>query len=208
MSKHKHNYKVISYSGLTATFVCKCGMNVIINFTKDENQVIRRLLKEELRASVGVHRVWYSFIRNFKIKGKEQFKFTGYELITKVEKWAKNHKNDVILCACDDSHFMDSLLCLVDHKTKNSYMGTTMVYIPQNGIGTSEAFLYPGHAKGLIAGLGKTLKEFDRSRFKMTYEHKVVAAFLTRIAARLSAGERWDGMFEAKCSNSINKKGK
>ncbi len=107
-----------------------------------------------LQIDTSLHKVWFDFCKRFK--NEDKYLFIGYELMQKVEKWAKKYPKDVFISPCDDAVFASSLLVLIEHRTKNEYMGTTVVVIPQcTGETPLEFFLYLTHRKQLIKILEK-----------------------------------------------------
>jgi hypothetical protein len=103
-----------------------------------------------------IHTIWHEFARRFKKceKGQDRYRYVGYDLMGRVEKWAEKYPKDVRIAAIDDSYFASSYLVLIEHRTKRSYMGTTAVVIPQcSGEDPLEFFMYPGHQKSLLGAL-------------------------------------------------------
>ena len=92
----------------------------------------------------GIHKIWHEFGRRF-IDGLKGDQTNRGETLDKVYEWAKKHPNDVYFAQCDDSSFMSSDIILVDHKTKDNYMGITAVVVPQCQDPVVTVFFYPGH---------------------------------------------------------------
>lgn len=124
----------------------------------------------------GLHKIWHEFTRKFKLHiktgetellGKKvpiidssKWRWIGYELMTRVEKWAKRYPEDVRITGIDDDHFASSMLVLVEHRLRDQYMGTSVVVIPQcTGEAPIVFFMYPGHRNALA----KTLNAIDRA---------------------------------------------
>jgi hypothetical protein len=105
-----------------------------------------------------VHVVWHRFQRRFKTDtGK--YKLKGWALMKAIAKWAKRYPTDVFITGCDDAFFAGSDLVFIEHQSPNTYMGTTVLYIPQcTGEEPIEFFLYPGHRKNLVEVLSKLNK--------------------------------------------------
>lgn len=168
----KHRFRFASYSGrgrggrkikirgtrktvlsvaLTLGFRCdKCGETVERKATPKE----RALHEKHVDWSRGpnIHKVWHEFQRRFKKDDK--YSFIGYDLMLRVEKWAKKYPREVRCLYIDDSYFCNSSLVLVEHRHARAYMGTTAVVIPQcTGESPMEFFLYPGDRNALIAAL-------------------------------------------------------
>jgi hypothetical protein len=113
-----------------------------------------------------VHLIWHRFVKAFmkdKLKpgtSVEEFKYTGYDLMKRVERWAKHYPTQVFVSRCDDAIFAGSLLVCIEHASKNSYHGTSVLYIPQcTGEPPIIFFLYPGHRKELMGVLKKLGKK-------------------------------------------------
>jgi hypothetical protein len=141
--------------------------------------------------SSGLHAVWHEFARRFKRQvvtgtgkiGKKTFKYTqevwrwiGYELMQRVAKWAVKYPDDVRITSCDDNHFSSSDLVLIEHKTRDRYMGTTVVYVPQcSGEQPIDFFLYPSHRHALIKTLqaiGKVAAVVERRERAVERAHR------------------------------------
>jgi len=108
-----------------------------------------------------IHAVAREFDRKFRdYTGKiaSTWKKTGYALMYAVERWAKKYPEDVRLVSCDDSYFTGSRLVLIEHRAKRSYMGTTLISIPQLSDNPCEMFLYP-HS---VEALGKAMRDIRR----------------------------------------------
>jgi len=171
----------LSTSGTTCRFKCKsCGFEVDRKSTKADINCIKNMFKCTPRTNI--HRVWHDFSNKFtmiiRIKGKptkigkkkfypreERWRWTGYDLMVRVEKWAKKYKNDVTIVRCDDNYHAGSKMVLIQHRKQHNaeYMGTSIVFIPQcTGENPSRIFLYPDHHDSLI----KALKEIKRRNIK------------------------------------------
>lgn len=100
-----------------------------------------------------IHHLWHKFYKLF-INEDGSYKYWGWEFIQKVEKFAEKN-TDVEIAGCDDSYFSSSVIVCVPHKGNQSYMGTTVVFIPQMSGPPCEIFLYPGHRINLIEVLKK-----------------------------------------------------
>ena len=170
-SKHTHRYSYYGRTGtdkaMIAIFKCKCGDEVQRPMTKAEMRWQQPFSPKD----GGVHRVWYEFIKKFmkrtnqqwvRMKGfkrkcliyKEVFRWEGYKMMVKAGEWARRHPNDVQVVVCDDDCHASSILLLIDHKTHDKYMGTSVVYIPQcTGEKPIKFFLYPNHRSCLITAL-------------------------------------------------------
>ena len=93
------------------------------------------------------------------------FKWSGYELMERLERFAKRNPG-VVALGCDDHYHASSTVCIIPHRSRTKYWGSTVVIAPQLGIfPATEFFLYPGHAAELARALGSTLKE-GRAKLK------------------------------------------
>ena len=117
-----------------------------------------------------VHKVWHDFCKKFK--NDAGWEYQEAELQSAVETWAKDYPDDVRIAGCDDTYFMSSDLVLIEHQSKNKYMGTTVVYIPQRGE-PAEFFLYPGHRDWLDKAL---VGIWRKSQKVMTRENRAMRA--------------------------------
>lgn len=159
---HKHSYK-LAYSSscgnsVKAAFKCKCGDLKEKELSKKEKFALKRVDNQY----GNIHKVFHDFLKKFANFGgvPTVFKSKGADLSDAVEVWAKKYPNDVRMVRCDDSFHSTSDLVLIEHKSKNYYMGTTAVYIPQcSGEDPIEFFLYPSHTNQLI----KALQEIKRA---------------------------------------------
>src|SRR5947207_1911919 len=68
------------------------------------------------------------------------------------------------VASCDDDHFCSSDLVLVRHGTGDNYMGIRVAYLPQVAGEPATFFLYPKHARSLLAALRAVGDEATRSR--------------------------------------------
>lgn len=155
--KHRHTWR---FNGTLGTdrvlFYCpdaSCKEITERAATKAETRLIKSHQREAFADISAVHKMWNSYCNLVEAKG-----LAGYDASRLMEKWAaKQPEGHVFYVPCDDASFMGSDLWLIEHKTHNRYMGTSMVYIPQDE-DRSRAFLYTGHR--LV--LAKTLKEIQR----------------------------------------------
>lgn len=87
------------------------------------------------------------------------FKWGGWELMMRLEKFAGRHK-EVVILQCDDHYHASSTICLIPHVSKKEFWGTTVVIAPQMGIfPATEFFLYPDEADALAKALGAGFRE-------------------------------------------------
>lgn len=137
--------------GVKVTLECtECGFYKEREATREEAKFLRPSFG--FKQATSVHKVAHEYDRRFK-------GLSGYELIVKVERWAKKYPDDVRLVSVDDSHFAGSLLVLIEHRTKTQYMGTSAIIIPQcTGEAPIQFFLYPGHRRELMRALASIEK--------------------------------------------------
>lgn len=129
-------------------FRCEnCKTEYLRKATKKEQKILERnhFYLGSPKRKDDIHYVIHDFQRKF---GK--WNLTGYEFMVAVEKWAKKFPNDVQIIGCDDDSFMSSNLVLIEHKSEKAFMGTTVVYIPQNNGPVQQFFLYPGHLENFL----------------------------------------------------------
>lgn len=224
---HKHKFVNVSYSKGSVEFMCKFGWDSKTDFkdrcrerrerlsTKDERKVLDKYdFIRTRRKEDDVHRVSHEFFRRFT-DGKGGWKLIGYELSNAVEKWAKKYPDDVRIASVDDDHFSSSDLVFIEHKARHSYMGTSVVYIPQHSDGKdgipSSFFMYPGHLDGIMQTLKSIVKsaapfkkrerEFRKKQgidikknIKWTTEHELNKASLeTKLEKHRAASiKRWN----------------
>jgi hypothetical protein len=81
------------------------------------------------------------------------FKWSGWELMERLRKFAKKHPQVQIL-GCDDNYHASSTVCVIPHACKEESWGLTVVIAPQmGGFPATEFFLYPSHAQPLAEAL-------------------------------------------------------
>jgi hypothetical protein len=112
------------------------------------------------KKSATIHKVWHAFQRKFFENGDgHTWKWTGYDLTCKVEKWAKRYPKDVFSGHIDDSHFCSSDIYFILHRDGKKNQGTTVVVLTQcDEQPPCEFFMYPIHVKGMIDILSKINK--------------------------------------------------
>lgn len=181
--KHKHHFVVSYWSGRSVSYLCRCGASKNRNTTSDEEKEIKRRMLTSLdlpdNHPDNIHRVWHDFSRRFakfkkiSFEGKSMrhpertktythrvadgWKYTGWELIVAIEKWAKKYPDDVFQATVDDSSYMGSRLFFIVHRNRISYHGTTVFYAPQDGQGAGYFFMYPGHRASVEEALQRVL---------------------------------------------------
>jgi len=107
---------------------------------------------------LNVHEVYHKFCKRFQ-DSDGKFKKHGYPLMAAIERWALDYPKQVFIVTCDDMVHSTSELIIIEHSSKTSYMGATVIFVPQcTGEYPIQFFLYPHSRKNLIKvlkGLGK-----------------------------------------------------
>lgn len=140
--------------GLHLGFRCKkCEERIERKATAGERKFYATFVMRLENKAPHTHTVWHDFVKCFKTKDNV-YRWIGYPLMERVEKWAEKYPGDVRVVGIDDSFFSTSDLVLVEHRTDRTYTGTTAVVIPQcSGEAPIEFFLYPRHRTGLLGAL-------------------------------------------------------
>ncbi len=149
------SWSLLSHTGpLEVTLTCQaCGARRVRKATKQEALVFKQDQRRFQSESDKAHAVWHDFCKRFKPAPDNVFKYTGYDFISRVEKWARKFPKDVRIVPCDDDYFASSILVLIEHQAPTFYMGTSVVCIPQLSGDPTCMFLYPRHRSLLLAGL-------------------------------------------------------
>ncbi len=156
VKKHKCKY-FYSYSRGIDKIGFRCAVCKLF-MERDTSQAEKSDLREHQHVmkveSTRIHKVFHSYIKNIRDKG-----FKGYDASVAMTKWAKRQpKGHVHLVSCDDSSHMGSDLWLIEHKTESTYMGTTVIYLPQD-LNSREFFLYPYN----VAQLNRVLTKIEKA---------------------------------------------
>jgi hypothetical protein len=158
----KHVWKWTSRTSTEENQRCRCGKTRTVKFTKKQ----RAARKKEMHRMFypppeeNIHRVSHRFQKAFGNGINVPWKYKGYEMMGKVERWARHYPDDVTLCRCDDSYYSGSMLVLLEHKAPKPkpghWHGVSIIIIPQcSGEDPLQFFLYPSHQ----IELEKKLKE-------------------------------------------------
>jgi hypothetical protein len=150
--KHVWRFNSERNRHLRLQFWCsKCKTYCERAASKSEREILKSHYKEFDNSDL--HKVWHSYVHVVQNSGRG-----GYEAQELMAQWAAQQPNGhVHFVGCDDSSHMGSDLWIIEHKTKNKYMGSTVVYIPQDEV-HNEFFLYPGHRKELARALASIEK--------------------------------------------------
>lgn len=147
----EHEFKPSAYSGSP-----KCGKENERPMTKKELKKWVKRCKEQDRRCKEWNKLWHKFSN--KLSDHVTFKYKGYDLMERVERFAKKHPT-VKIAHVDDSYFSSSYIAFFPHERKDEYWGTTALLIPQcSGEPATAFFLYPGHVDGLIEVLQEIQK--------------------------------------------------
>jgi hypothetical protein len=168
-------FAVGSKKGGTKNIVCDiCKKRWEVPLTADEKRLWRERIKQENSRSKDLHALYRAFQKAFyqdNQKGRVGWKYKGYELMKRIEEFAKKHP-ELVLLSCDDSWYTSSMIVLIPHRIDIDieYWGTTVVIVPQcTGEPPLEMFLYPGHAVELEKALHGLNCEFRRKKKTKLY---------------------------------------
>jgi hypothetical protein len=192
MPKHRHKFKIYSFNMLSLSERCACGATQDRKPNPKEKKRFLANWKQSQKDSKELHKLYHEFCRKFRHLGGTKkkktvkarkgtskkksssaksvqhspWKWTAYELMERVEKWAK--KNPTVTYArCDDNHFASSDLVFIPHQNKKEYMGSTVVFLAQcDGQSPATFFLYPSHVDSVMSALNK-LKELEAKKSKI-----------------------------------------
>jgi hypothetical protein len=168
MSKHKCNFKIVSYNPNEISKKCtKCNERITRATTKQEQKDIQKKNISSFKKADKLHFVWHKFqsLLDFTVLSSQEDRL---RLADKFNKLAKKYPNHVSVCRCDDGMFMGSDIFLIHSKTDRSWMGVNVVYIPQCGPAPVCLFLYPDHVTGLL----NALKFADKEKTKLNRAYK------------------------------------
>lgn len=91
-------------------------------------------------------------------------KVANYRAAQRILNFTKRNP-EVVDVRCDDNTFSGSHIFLVPHCSKKDFMGTTMIFVPQNAREQNVMFLYPCHLDNLIKELQK-MQKLEKKRRK------------------------------------------
>ena len=161
--KHRHRWQLQSYGGWEVSFRCSCGETKSRRMTKAEYdwQVNSTRKWGVLRKSKegDIHYIFHKFLSQLCDEYLKP-KFSGYDLMQRMARFACRYPTCKIL-TCDDSSHSGSYILLIPHENKTEYWGTTLIITPQFGQPTA-IFLYPGHLDEMLKALQATQKKFRR----------------------------------------------
>lgn len=148
--EHKHNYKLLMYSGVEGTFSCtKCKHKVTRKFTKAERRLIVAEWNKEEKRITKLHTVshrWQALEKRYVEKKMY------YQLMDAAEKFAKKYAADTRLTRIDDNMFMGANLLFIYHRAGDYFMGTSVVVLTQTEK-PFHYFMYPGDVREALEAL-------------------------------------------------------
>lgn len=153
VKNHRHQYRVSGHTSKELWFRCTlegCAKQVKRRATKSEARKLSSHFKKWISESFPMHKLWHSFTETFckketDEKGCRLWKWKGYPLMQRVDKWRKKNP-EVMSVKVDDAVHAGSRLIFIPHEDDYTYMGCTVVYIPQcTGEDPICFFLYPCH---------------------------------------------------------------
>lgn len=108
---------------------------------------------EFVESAEGIHAVLFDLWDRFTDPTTGEFRLHGWPLMQELELWARRWPGDARIVPCDDECHMGSWLVLIEHRTTHSYMGTSVMYVPQHHGPPVRFFLYPCDRGALAAAL-------------------------------------------------------
>lgn len=157
MDKCNHRYRLSAHSCAVLIFRCrKCGENASRATTKEEKKEIIKEFNASLRSTKdSIHWISHQYRKKFMERDRCTYKYFGYNLMQRVEKWVKNYPS-IQVVPVDCGYFMGAILVLIPHENKYEYFGTTAIFIEQDDSKPpAEFFLYPSSTKWLMEALRK-----------------------------------------------------
>jgi len=155
--RHRHYFRLIGVMGCGGVFGtkfskamakrmkieedCRCKEKRSRAPSYAEAKKIWQKLYDHYLHTTSMYKLWFDFRKRFMCKGG--FKYKGYRLRCKVDRWAAKNP-EVIISTCDDGLFMSSVVVFIPCANNKEYMGTNVISIPQAG-DPSELFFYPHH---------------------------------------------------------------
>lgn len=150
----KHKWSKSGVNSKTTSEVCTlCKEGRDRPATKEEAKEAKKKFKELMVEAKALHRVWHDFCKRFI--PDQKWKYIGYDLMVKVNRWARKYPQDVKITRCDDNVHAGSDIVYINHRVDNKkWFGTTVVVIPQcTGEEPMRFFLYPQHHKEMVKAL-------------------------------------------------------
>jgi len=163
-----HTFKVSSYTTKHITYRCsKCNERAERSSSKEEEKYISE--KQNRRLNPPKHYVWHNFAKAFQ-NDDMSWKKEKLNKMHAISKWAEKYPEHIRIIRCDDSVNSSSVIIFIEHKSERSYMGTTMLCVPQCSPDPPiSMFLYPNHVENMIAALQeievqtRTIKEIENA---------------------------------------------
>ena len=106
-------------------------------------------------------RAWESFCAEFI--DNSGWRWKSFELMDRIEEWAKSWPDGAVSAECDDTLFTSSVVWLVSTGRHFGKNGTVVaVFVPQcTGADPATIVLHPDHRDGLIAALRRAGERRD-----------------------------------------------
>ena len=159
----KHSFKTVGTNPSVLRLRCeKCQASTERATTRAERAEINRKNRESERKIASIHAVFHKFQRRFSDNSLTGYRWSGYELMRRVDKYIDKNP-EILSVGVDDSYHSGSSVYLIPHESEKEYWGTTALYVPQcSGEAPIEFFMYPGHLDGMLAALKALKKRQDR----------------------------------------------
>lgn len=180
---HRHKFRYCSHvtNGSEIHFICSCGERRERKPTKEEWKHLKP--QSSFKDSFKIHKVAHRFRELFKEDPgpTAKWKYEGYDLMVRVERWAKRQKPTIVrIVRCDDDVHAGAIMVFIEHKGEDRYMGTSVIVISQFET-PYEFFLYPWHTKELQGALKDIRKQAvpveKREARAANRDRKIVAAW-------------------------------
>ncbi|MBI4142498.1 hypothetical protein HY480_01325 [Candidatus Uhrbacteria bacterium] len=154
---HRHSWKHAATTGGSRRPIiierCRCEWEQRRKANAAEAAVLRQQWRDHEQRMRELYRPHHEFDRRFRMNDRKDWRYSGHDLMKRVERWAKRYPNRVTLLSCDDSHHSSSMLCVIERSTERDWMGLDVFVIPQHGGTPQEFFLYPNNADAFEAML-------------------------------------------------------
>jgi hypothetical protein len=156
-AKHTHRWRRTGFMKTIVVEACSvagCGKRRERAATLVEAKQIHETFQRMLypgRAD-NMHFVWHEFAKKF-MKDRGGYRWQGYDLMQRIERWSKKYPDQVTICRVDDDMFMGADLVLIGSCSTHQWMGINVVYVTQGSGEPSHFFLYPQHVAGLLHAL-------------------------------------------------------
>ncbi|MDO8621615.1 MAG: hypothetical protein Q7R80_00060 [bacterium] len=150
---HRHSWQHAGTTGSKKRPIilerCRCEKKRERNANAAEAALLSQRWRRDEQCWREMFQPFREFVQRFRTKDNSGWRYTGYDLMVRVERWAARHPGRVTLLSCDDNLHASSMLCIIENATAASWMGLDVVIIPQLGGTPQEFFLYPDEADAL-----------------------------------------------------------